>query len=366
MGTNLSPNNIPDIEYITERLATLCRIPSLWVMYSISGIPSPTGDTLDAVLWTKAEFEKLGYKAEINNKGSLLVTLRGRLPGNERTLSAHIDTLGAMVFEVKNNGRLKLTNIGGPPWTSVEGERVIIKTGSGKTFTGTILVTKAASHVFGPETNKMERTADNMEVRIDEKVKTKEDVTNIGIKPGDFVVFDPRTEVTPSGFIKSRHLDDKASVAALLGCAKFLADKGLQPAYTTHFFITNYEEVGHGGSFGFPVETREFIAVDMGCVGDGLLGSEFTVSICAKDSGGPYDLTLRRKLESLCENNNVPYVVDIFPYYGSDAGAALRAGFNVRTACIGTGVDASHSHERTHKEGLLATARLVTDYVLSD
>ncbi len=354
MGVNLCPNNVPDIEYMTLRLVTLCKIPS------------PAGDTLEAVQWTKSEFEKLGYKAEINNKGSLLVTIPGRLPGNERTLSAHIDTLGAMVFGVKSNGRLKLTNIGGSPWTSVEGEHVFIKASSGKTYTGTILVTKAAVHVHGAETNKMERTADNMEVRIDEKVKTKDDVTQLGIKPGDFVVFDPRTEVTPSGFIKSRHLDDKASVAALLGTAKYMVDKGLQPAYTTHFFITNYEEVGHGGSFGFPAETREFIAVDMGCVGDGLLGSEFTVSICAKDSGGPYDLVLRKKLEGICEKNNIPYVVDIFPYYGSDAGAALRAGFNVRTGCIGTGVDASHSHERTHKEGLLATARLVAEYLLSE
>jgi putative aminopeptidase FrvX len=354
LGMNSCRNNIPDVEYITQRLVKLCKIPS------------PTGDTLEAVQWTKSESENLGYKAEINNKGSLLVQIPGRLPGNERTLSAHIDTLGAMVFEVKSNGRLKLTSIGSCPWTSVEGQRVFIKASSGRTYTGTILVTKAAVHVHGEETNKMERTADNMEVRIDEKVKTKDDVMQLGIKPGDFVVFDPRTEVTPSGFIKSRHLDDKASVAILLGAAKFLADRGLRPAYTTHFCITNFEEVGHGGSFGFPAETKEFLAVDMGCVGDGLLGSEYTVSICAKDSGGPYDLTLRKKLEDLCEKSNIPYVVDIFPFYGSDAGAALRAGFNVRTGCIGTGVDASHSHERTHQEGLLATARLVTAYVLSE
>jgi len=356
LGVNVSNNipNVPDIEFMTDKLLALCRIPS------------PSGDTEEAILWTKAQFEELGYTATVTNKGGLLVTVPGRLSGMERSLSAHIDTLGAMVFEIKSNGRLKLTSIGGTPWTSVEGERVIIKASSGKRYTGTILVTKAASHVYGQETNKMERTQDNMEVRIDEKVKTKDDVFELGIKPGDFVVFDPRTEVTPSGFIKSRHLDDKASVAAVLGCAKYLADKGLKPAYTTHFFISNYEEVGHGGSHGIPEATREFIAVDMGCVGNGLLGSEFTVSICAKDSGGPYDLKLRKKLEAICERDNIPYVVDIFPYYGSDAGAALRAGLNVRTACIGTGVDASHSHERTHKEGLLATARLILSYVLSE
>lgn len=354
MGINMTPNNIPDIEFMTEKLVTLCKIPS------------PTGDTREAVEWIKAEFESLGYSAKMTNKGGLLVTIPGGKEGPERGLSAHVDTLGAMVFEVKSNGRLKLTLLGGSPWPSLEGEHVFIKASSGKTYTGTILINKAASHVWGPETTKMERNADNMEVRIDEKVKTKEDVTHLGIKPGDFVTFDPRTEVTPSGFIKSRHLDDKASVAALLGCAKYMAGKGLKPVYTTYFFISNYEEVGHGAAFGVPDSVREFIAVDMGCVGDGLLGTEYTVSICAKDGGGPYDYQLRKHLECLCEKNNIAYVVDIFPFYGSDAGPLLRSGHDVRTACVGTGVDASHSHERTHKEGLLATARLVLAYVLSE
>lgn len=354
MSINITPSNVPDIEYITEKLVTLCKIPS------------PSGDTKEAVEWVKAQFEQLGYKPIVTNKGALLVTIPGKKEGNERALSAHVDTLGAMVFEVKSNGRLKLSLIGGSPWPSLEGEHVVIKASNGRRYTGTILVAKAASHVWGQETSKIERNADNMEVRIDEKVKNKDDVMNLGIRPGDFVVFDPRTEVTPSGFIKSRHLDDKASVAVLLGCAKFLADKKLAPAYTTHFFISNYEEVGHGASFGIPETVREFVAVDMGCVGDGLLGSEYTVSICAKDSGGPYDYELRKYLEDLCEKHNIPYVVDVFPYYGSDAGAVLRSGHDVRCACIGPGVDASHSHERTHKEGLLATARLVTAYVLSE
>jgi len=350
----MTPNNIPDIEYMTEKLTTLCKIPS------------PTGDTAEAIDWIKGEVEQLGYEATVTNKGGLLVTIPGKKEGFERGLSAHVDTLGAMVFEVKSNGRLKLTQIGGPPWTSIEGEHVIIKASNGQKYTGTILINKAASHVWGQDTSKMERNADNMEVRIDEKVKTKEDVLRLGIKPGDFVVFDPRTEVTPSGFIKSRHLDDKASVAALLGCAKYLKEKNLKPEYTTHFFLSTYEEVGHGGSHGIPGTVKEFIAVDMGCVGDGLLGNEFSVSICAKDSGGPYDITLRKKLEFIAEQNNIAYVVDVFPFYGSDAGALLRSGVDVRCACVGTGVDASHSHERTHKEGLLATARLVTSYVLSE
>lgn len=348
-----SPGNVPDIEFITEKLVALCKIPS------------PTGDTKEAVDWLRLEFRALGYESTTTNKGALLVTIPGEKDGNERVLSAHVDTLGAMVQEVKSNGRLKLALIGGSPWPGIEGEHVFIRAGNGRTYTGTVLVTKASSHVWGQETSKLERNADNMEVRIDEKVRNKEDVLSLGIKPGDFVVFDPRTQVTSSGFIKSRHLDDKASVAVLLGCAKFLADRGMRPAFTTHLFFTNYEEVGHGASCGVPPSVREFVAVDMGCVGDGLMGSEYTVSICAKDSGGPYDLSLRKKLEALCEEQNIPYVVDVFPYYGSDAGAALRSGYDIRFACIGPGVDASHSHERTHKEGLLATARLVLAYLLN-
>lgn len=351
-GIKMNVDNVPDIEYMTEKLVTLARIPSV------------TGDTVEAIEWVKKEFANLGYEARLTNKGGLMVTIPGRLPGDERALAAHVDTLGAMVAEVKSNGRLKLAAIGGVQWATVEGEHVFVKASSGKVYTGTILVTKASTHVFGQETAKLERTAENMEVRLDEKVKSKEDTLALGIKPGDFVAFDPRTEVTQSGFIKSRHLDDKASVAALLGAAKYLADKKLQPAYTTHLFITNYEEVGHGASSGIPDTVRELIAVDMGCVGDGLLGSEYTVSICAKDSSGPYDLGIRKRLERLCEENDIPYVVDIFPYYGSDASAALRAGANVRAGLIGPGVDASHSHERTHKEGLLATARLVVAYML--
>jgi len=353
LGIKTNMNNVPDIEYITEKLVALAKIPSV------------TGDTREAIEWVKAEFEKLGYEGHVTNKGGLLVTCPGKIPGKERALSAHVDTLGAMVFEVKSNGRLKLSAIGGVHWSSVEGERVIIKASSGKTFTGTILITKASSHVWGKETSKLERSADNMEVRLDEKVKSKEDTVALGIKPGDFVAFDPRVEVTKSGFIKSRHLDDKASVAALLGAVKFLVNKNLQPTYITHIFITNFEEVGHGASSGLPETVRELIAVDMGCVGDGLLGTEYTVSICAKDSSGPYDLELRRRLEKLCEDNDIPYVVDVFPHYGSDASAALRAGANVRAGLIGPGVDASHSHERTHKEGLLATARLIVAYMMS-
>lgn len=346
-------NYVPDIEYITEKLVDLLNIPSV------------SGNTDKAIDWLKKQFADIGYEGCVNNKGALLVTIPGENPGGERLLSAHVDTLGAMVFEVKSNGRLKLSLIGGD-WHSIEGERVSIEARSGEIYTGTVLTVKAASHVWGAEASKIERNQDNMEVRLDEKVKSREDTLGLGIKAGDFVSFDPRAEVTRSGFINSRHLDDKASCAVLLGAAKYLAENSLKPFYTTHLLFTNYEEVGHGASYGIPETVREMVAVDMGCVGNGLSGSEYTVSICAKDSSGPYDLKLRKHLEKLCEDNHIPYVVDIFPYYGSDASAALRAGANIRAGLIGTGVDASHAHERTHKEGILATARLALAYMLNE
>jgi putative aminopeptidase FrvX len=348
-----TPNYVPDMEYIMEKLIDLLNIPSV------------SGNTHGAVGWLGKQFEHIGFETSQTNKGGLLVKIPGENFGNERLLSAHVDTLGAMVFEVKSNGRLKLSLIGGD-WHSIEGERVFVEASSGKRYTGTALTTKAASHVYGAESSRIERNQHNMEVRLDEKVTSKEDTLSLGIKPGDFVSFDPRADVTPSGFVRSRHLDDKASCAVLLGAAKYLVDNGLKPAYTTYLFVTNYEEVGHGASCGIPETVREMVAVDMGCVGDGLLGSEYTVSICAKDSSGPYDLQLRKRLEELCEENQIPYAVDIFPYYGSDASAALRAGANIRAGLIGTGVDASHAHERTHKEGVLATARLAIAYMLSE
>ncbi|MGI6357966.1 MAG: M42 family metallopeptidase [Bacillota bacterium] len=340
-----------DLNYITEQVVRLCTIPS------------PTGDTQAIVDYLRGEFTRLGLACQRTNKGGLLATLPGLDDERQRVLSGHVDTLGAMVSEIKSNGRLKFTNLGGYMMHSVEGERVVVSTAAGRQYTGTILTTKAATHVWGQEARKLEREPANMEVRLDEKVSSKDDVKQLGIAIGDFISFDPRTEVTPSGFIKSRHLDDKASVAVMLGVAKYFVENGLRPVATTHFFITNFEEVGHGASFGTPAKTVEFIAVDMGCVGDGLDGNEFAVSICAKDGGGPYDLGIRRRLVRLAEQNNIPYAVDIFPFYGSDAGPALRAGNDIRTGLIGPGVDASHAHERTHQDALLATGNLLLAYL---
>jgi putative aminopeptidase FrvX len=334
------------MNYVIEKLEELLRIPS------------PTGNTEKAISFMENEFKTLGIPTYRNNKGALIATIEGKNQDKEVTLSAHVDTLGGMVKEVKSNGRLKITQLGGYAWSTIEGEYATIETMDEKTYTGTILTTKASSHVHGEGTKNIERNIDNMEIRIDEKVLNKDDVLKLGINVGDFVFFDPRTTVTDTGFVKSRHLDDKACVAALLGIAKYLIDNNIKPNYTTNFFISNYEEVGHGASSSIPEKTFEFIAVDMAAPGEGQTSDEYSVTICAKDSTGPYDYELRKRLINLAKENNLNYKIDIYPYYGSDGSAALRAGYDFKVGLIGPGVDASHSFERTHKEAIENTIKL--------
>lgn len=343
-----------DKAYVIDRLKELLNIPS------------PTGNTKAAVTYVKEAFDKLGVQTRLTNKGALIATIEGKNTKEHRVLSAHVDTLGAMVKEVKGNGRLKLTQLGGYAWNSVEGEYCTIHTADGKEYTGTILLTKASSHVHGSALTETKRSSDSMEVRIDAVVNSAEDVQTLGIEVGDFVSFDPRVQHTATGYVKSRHLDDKACVAALLGMAKAVIDEGHTPANTTHFFISNYEEVGHGSAASIPAETTEFIAVDMAAPGDGQTSHEEKVTICAKDSSGPYDLGIRNKLIALAKNNELDYAIDIYPYYGSDASAALRAGWEIRAGLIGPGVDASHSFERTHEKGLMATVDLGLAYILAE
>ncbi len=325
--------------------------------------PSPSGDTKKAVALVKGYFEALGIESYYTTKGALIATIKGKDDSKHRVISAHVDTLGAMVKEVKLNGRLKMTQIGGYPWNAVEGEYCTISTANGKTFTGTILTNKASSHVHGGETASNKRDENSMEVRIDENVSSAEETKELGIEVGDFIYLDPRCQVTESGYIKSRHLDDKACVACLIGAAKEIIDNKLEPTYTTHFLISNYEEVGHGANSAIPEKTFEFIAVDMAAPGEGQTSHEHKVTICAKDSSGPYDLDVRNHLVNLAKENDLNYVIDIYPYYGSDASAMLRAGHDIKHGLIGPGVDASHSFERTHTEALEATINLTVAYI---
>lgn len=326
-------------------------------------IPSPTGNTYKAMEFLEDEFKTLNLNVKKNNKGNIMVTVPGKDTSKEVTVSAHVDTLGGMVKEIKSNGRLKISQLGGYSYNTIEGEDVKIETMDGDIFSGTVMTTKASSHVHGSELEKLERNIDNIEVRIDEKISSKEDVIKLGIEVGDFISFDPRTKILDNGFIKSRHLDDKAGVIAILFIVKEILENNIVPNFTTNFFISHYEEVGHGSSASIPDKTFEFLAIDMAAPGDGQTSDEFSVTICAKDSTGPYDLDMRRKLTRLAEENKLNYKVDIYPFYGSDASAALRAGYDIKAALIGPGVDASHSFERTHLEAIENTIELALLYL---
>ena len=326
-------------------------------------ISSPTGNTDKAIEFLEDEFKIMNLEITKNNKGNIMVTIPGKNTAKEVTVSAHVDTLGAMVKEIKADGRLKFSQLGGYPFTTVEGEYVEIENLEGKMFEGTVMTTKASYHVHGNELNILERNDQNMEIRIDERVNSKEDVLDLGINVGDFISFDPRTKVYDNGFIKSRHLDDKAGVVAILFILKELVEKNIVPTYTTNFFISHFEEVGHGSSGSISPKTFEFLAIDMAAPGEGQTSDEFSVTICAKDSSGPYDLEMRKKLTSLAQDEKLSYKVDIYPFYGSDASAALRAGYDIRTGLIGPGVDASHSFERTHIKAIENTIKLALLYL---
>jgi putative aminopeptidase FrvX len=346
-------------------LPTIDRVYLEEVLVKLLNIPSPTGfasRAIDAVAEMLAEFPEL--QCSRTRKGALVANWPGKATDAPRALTAHVDTLGAMVKEIKANGRLKLTRIGGFAWNTVEGEGCTVFTSQGEAVRGSILLSKASGHVHGSQVNDLKREDDNMEVRLDARTNSSEETRALGIEVGDFVVFDPRVELT-NGFVRSRHLDDKACVACLLAAAKALHDAGLQPAQTTTLHISNYEEVGHGAAAGFPPDLAELVTVDMAAVGEGQTSDEFHASICVKDSGGPYHFELSQRLRSLAETNNIPFKVDIYPYYGSDGEALWRAGGDVAVALIGPGVDASHNYERTHMDALIATTNWVIAYVLS-
>ncbi|EIT85163.1 YhfE [Fictibacillus macauensis ZFHKF-1] len=327
-------------------------------------IPSPSGYTKEAIDYVARFFEEQEIPFEISKKGGLLATIQGADDSKHRLLTAHVDTLGAMVKDIKPSGRLSLSMIGGFRWNAVEGEYCRIHTMDGQVYTGTILVHETSVHVY-KNAGDVARDEVHIEVRIDEPVKSREDTEKLGIAPGDFISFEPRVEVTNSGFIKSRHLDDKASVGILMHLVSVIKEQQIQLPYTLHLLISNNEEIGYGGNSNIPSETVEYIAVDMGAIGDGQATDEYTVSICAKDSSGPYHFELRKHLVTLAKKHQIEYKVDIYPFYGSDASAALRAGYDVKHGLIGAGIDASHAFERTHVDSLRHTAELLLRYVQS-
>ena len=325
-------------------------------------IDSPSGYTAKAAEWVKNEFETLGYKAEMTVKGGVVIDLGGVDANDALLLEAHADTLGGMVAEVKGNGRLRIANLGGLRADNCEAENVRVYTRGGKVYEGTFQLCNASVHVNTAYTD-TKRTFDTMEIVLDEDVKNSDDTRALGIEVGDIVCFDPRARITESGYIKSRFLDDKLSVGILLGFAKYMKDKSITPARRVYAHVTVYEEVGHGGSASVPAGVTEGISIDMGCVGNGLNCTECTVSICAKDSRGPYNYDVVTKLIEGAKKENAEYAVDIYPLYGSDVEATLSAGSDIRHGLIGPGVYASHGYERSHVDGVLNTLKVLKGYL---
>ena len=329
---------------------------------TLLSIDSPSGYTSRAANWIKEKFEAMGFDANITVKGGVLVDLGGENEDDALLLEAHTDTLGAMVAQIKGNGRLRLSPLGGMSANNGEAENVWVYTRSGKVIDGTCQLCNASVHVNGEYAN-AKRSFDTVEIVLDEDVNSADDAKKLGIEVGDIVCFEPRTRRTPSGYLKSRFLDDKLSVGILMGFAKYLSDAGITLSRKTYVHITVYEEVGHGGSASVPAGVTEAISVDMGCVGDGLNCTEKQVSICAKDSGGPYSYEVVGKLIEAAKKTGADYAVDVYPYYGSDVEATLRGGVDIRHGLIGAGVYASHGYERSHMDGIMNTLKVLCGYL---
>ncbi|MBR2341556.1 MAG: M42 family metallopeptidase [Clostridia bacterium] len=327
----------------------------------ILAVDSPTGFSKSINEKLVEMLTKLGYKVEVTNKRAVRVGVKGKCSEKKLAVSAHVDTLGAMVKSISGNGELRFTRLGGPILATLDGEYCKIYADGGKVYTGTFLSDSPSCHVYKDAGTK-ERNEDTMYVRIDEEVSSKADVEKLGIRVGSLIAIDTKTTITDSGYVKSRFLDDKAGSACLLAVLYALKSENLVPAYDVDFYFTNYEEVGHGAAT-IAKDADELLAVDMGCVGNGLSCKETQVSVCVKDGHGPYDYEMVERLLSIAKANGIDYAADVYPYYGSDVGAAWSAGADVKGGLIGPGVHASHGMERTHKKGLVATVSLISAYL---
>lgn len=339
------------IPYITE------------VLRGLLAADSPSGFTHQAAEYAMEQFRALGYTPKLTNKGGVFCEIGGNenSPAGGILLSAHIDTLGAMVRQIKGNGRLLLKAIGGLSPSNSETESVKVYTRDGRVYEGTIQLANASAHVNASAGNTV-RTFDNVEVVLDEDVKNAEDTAALGIEVGCYVCVNPKTVITEKGYIKSRFLDDKLSAAILLGIAKWVRDEKIALPRKVYMHFTVYEEIGHGASATMPAGVTEIFGVDMGCVGDGLSCTEKDVSICAADSSGPYDYDINCRLIALAKKLGLSYAVDVYPYYSSDCSTAVQT-FDVRQALIGAGVYASHGYERSHLDGVRNTFALLCAYL---
>jgi putative aminopeptidase FrvX len=347
----------PDLPYVLDFLADLLNIHS------------PTGYTAEAIDFAQQAFDSFsgsfeGYESWTTRKGALIVKIPGETAENPVALTGHVDTLGLMVREIKSDGRLVVSKLGGILLPGVENEGVTVRTFDDQRIRGTLVPVNTSTHV-NPDIHRSERNETTVEVRLDARTTSKKETEALGVSVGDFIFVDPRVERTDTGFFKSRFLDDKAGVACMLGALKSLADAGLKPAQDTYLLISNYEEVGHGGSNGLPDDLAELLTVDMGAIGMGQNSDEFSVSICIKDGGGPYHFEMNRKLRQLAMDHDIPYKTDLYVYYSSDGTAYWRAGGSARVGLAGPGIAASHSYERTHEGSLQHTTHLLARYMLT-
>lgn len=345
-------------------------LPAIDEKYFISflvdllNIPSPTGFSDPAIDFVEKELSKYKQlKLSRTRKGALVAKWEVKSSLPPVALTAHADTLGAVVKEIKPNGRLKLSRIGGIQWPSVETEGVWIVTSKGDRIRGSVLIDTASGHIYSAAGSETPRNDAHMEVRLDAPTTSEKETRDLGINIGDCAAFDPRVEVT-NGFIRSRFLDDKACVANLVAAIKSMAEAGQSPARSAYFLISNYEEVGHGAAAGIPEEVAELVTVDMAVVGSGQESDEFHATLCIKDSSGPYHEGLNKKMRAVAEKHGIPYKTDVYPFYGSDGEAFWRAGGDVALSLIGPGIDASHNYERAHMEGLNATTNWIMAYLL--
>lgn len=339
---------------------------TLAYLQNLLAIPSPTGFTTEVMDYVQETLESLDYEVQRTPKGMAVVRVNGQDNEHHRIVTAHVDTLGAIVRGIKPDGRLKLDRIGGFPWNMIEGENCTVHVAStGEQITGTIMIHQTSCHVY-KDAGSAERNQDNMEVRLDAKVTNEDETRKLGIDVGDFISFDPRTTVTETGFVKSRFLDDKVSAAVLLNLLRRYREEGTQLPQTTHFIFSCIEETGLGANSSLHEKAVEYLAIDMGAIGDDQQTDEYTVSICTKDASGPYNYEFRQHLVGLAKAHEIPYQLDIYPYYGSDASAAMSAGAEVKHALLGAGIESSHSYERTHLDSIAATEQLVDAYLKSD
>jgi len=358
---------------VTQPLPSIDQAFLLNFLEDLLNTPSPTGYAQAAIARIDQELAAFpDLERRTTRKGALVVDWPGQQARQPRALTAHTDTLGAMVKEIKENGRLKLSQIGGYAWNTVEGEGCTVFTSrereggllaAGRRLRGSILLEKASGHIYGRRVAETARDDENMEVRLDISTVSDDETRQLGVEVGDFVAIDPRVEIN-EGFVRSRHLDDKAGVACLVAAVKAMHEAGVQPVQRTLLHFSNYEEVGHGAAAGIPPEVCELVVVDMAAVGEGQNSDEFHATLCAKDTSGPYHYDLSQRLLRLAEAHGIPHRVDIYPYYSSDGSAFWRSGGDVALALLGPGIDASHNYERTHVESLLATTRWVMAYLL--